>query len=166
MNIVLLWNRGGSRGWSIASKRRWTAPMQSGRIPISKRSLSDIVPMEFLYVGLTSAQCMCALRDAAINIFIEIFKVLIIFSYSQHDWKIRDIPWEHTFVAKNICTLGNYDQRRLWKSALLILLINFLFYFLEKSNLSLNNNNLKWGEISSWNIFFSQMHVGHNYWHP
>ncbi len=35
----------------------------------------------------------------------------------------------------------------------------------QKSNLSLDNTNLKWGEISLWNKCFSQIHIGHNYWH-
>ncbi len=39
------------------------------------------------------------------------------------------------------------------KSSLLILLIYYLKNS-QKSNLSLENKNLKWGEISSWNDFF------------
>ncbi len=43
----------------------------------------------------------------------------------------------HTVMAKNIGTLGKYDQRRLW-----------IFYLKksQKSNLSLDNKNLKWGK--------------------
>ncbi len=32
----------------------------------------------------------------------------------------------------------------------------------QKSNLSLENKNLKWGEISLWNKCFSLIHIGHN----
>ncbi len=48
-------------------------------------------------------------------------------------------------MAKNIGTLGKYDQRRLWK---LICIVNPLIFYLknsQKSNLSLDNKNLKWG---------------------
>ncbi len=44
------------------------------------------------------------------------------------------------------------------ESALLILLI---FYFL-KPNLSLDNKNLKWGDISLLNTCRSLIHIGHN----
>ncbi len=47
------------------------------------------------------------------------------------------------------------------ESALLILLIFYLGNP-HKSNLSLDNKNLKWGEISLWNKCFSLMHIGHN----
>ncbi len=52
----------------------------------------------------------------------------------------------YTVMAKNIVILGKYDQRRLWKSALLIL---FIFYLKnsQKSSLSLDDKNLKWGKI-------------------
>ncbi len=30
----------------------------------------------------------------------------------------------------------------------------FFFFKSQKSNLSLGNKNLKWGEISLWNVFF------------
>ncbi len=73
----------------------------------------------------------------------------------------------NTVMAKNIGTLGKYDQRRLWK---LICIVNpFDLLFKKKSqlsNLSMYNKNLKWGEISLWNKCFSQIHIGHNYWHP
>ncbi len=49
------------------------------------------------------------------------------------------------------------------ESASLILLIFYLKEYSQKSNLSLDNKNLKWGEISLWNKCFSQRH---NYWHP
>ncbi len=57
----------------------------------------------------------------------------------------------HTLMAKNIGTLGKYDQRRLRK---LICIINPFDLWLkksQKSNLSLVNKNLKWGEIN--NVF-------------
>ncbi len=52
-------------------------------------------------------------------------------------------------MDKNITTLGKYDQRKGCGnlSALLILLI----FYLKKSNFSLDNKNLKWGEIELWN---------------
>ncbi len=55
-------------------------------------------------------------------------------------------------MAKNIGTLGNFDQRRLWK---LICIVNPFDLLLKKSNLLLNIKNLKCGEISFWNVFFS-----------
>ncbi len=64
-------------------------------------------------------------------------------------------------MAKNIGTLGNIlgksDQRRLWKLICIVNHFDLLFNFLsQKSNLSLDNNNLKCGEISLWNeCFFS-----------
>ncbi len=60
-------------------------------------------------------------------------------------------------MAKNIGTLGKYEN----ESALLILLI-FYFKNSQKSNLSLDNKHLKWGEISLWNKCFSLIHIGHN----
>ncbi len=53
-----------------------------------------------------------------------------------------------TVMAKNIGTLGKYDQRRLWK---LISIVKTFWSFIkkksQKSKLSLDNKNLKWGEI-------------------
>ncbi len=71
-------------------------------------------------------------------------------------------------MAKNIAPLVNMIKEGCENvSALLILLIFYLFFYHKKSNLSLDNKNLKWGKISLWNkCFFGQMHVGHNYWHP
>ncbi len=49
-------------------------------------------------------------------------------------------------MAKIIGTLGKYGQIRLWK-----LICIFWFFYLnnsQKSNLSLDNKNLKWEEIS------------------
>ncbi len=44
-------------------------------------------------------------------------------------------------------------------SAILILLIFYIWNKSQKSNLSLDNNNFKWGEISLWNKrFFSNTH--------
>ncbi len=55
-------------------------------------------------------------------------------------------------MTKNIGTLDTYDQRRLWKC---ICIVNPLDIFLKSqtSNLSLDKNNLKWGEIL-WNKIF------------
>ncbi len=47
-------------------------------------------------------------------------------------------------MAKNIGTLGEYDQRRLWK---LICIVNPFDLLLKKSNISLEDKNFKWGEI-------------------
>ncbi len=74
--------------------------------------------------------------------------------------------WVDTVMAKNIGTLSNCDQRQLWKWTCIVNPFYFLFFYLKKSNLSLDNRNLKWGKISLWNKSFSQIHVGHNYWHP
>ncbi len=68
----------------------------------------------------------------------------------------------HTVMAKNIGTLGKYDQRRLWK---LIILIFYLFLKKShKSNFSLDNNNLKEGGagVSLWNAYFYLLNIGHN----
>ncbi len=57
-------------------------------------------------------------------------------------------------MVRIIGTLGKYDQRRLWK---LICIVNPFDLYLkksQKSNLSLDNKNLKWGEISLWNKGF------------
>ncbi len=46
----------------------------------------------------------------------------------------------YIYMAKNIGTLGKYDQRRLWK---IICIVNpFIFFISQKSNLSLDNNTL------------------------
>ncbi len=71
------------------------------------------------------------------------------------------IALRHTVMAKNIGTLGKYDQRRLWKLICIVNPFDLLFKKSQKSNLSLDNKNLKWGEISLWNKCFSQIHVGH-----
>ncbi len=55
-------------------------------------------------------------------------------------------------LRKCVITLGKSDQRRLWK---LICIVN-PFDVLLKSNLSLNNTNLKWGEYRG----FSKIHIG------
>ncbi len=58
-------------------------------------------------------------------------------------------------MAKNIGTLGKYVQRMLWKWICIVNPFDLLFYFLlQKSNLSLDNKNLKWGENISMNFFF------------
>ncbi len=50
------------------------------------------------------------------------------------------------------------------ESLLLILLIFYLRNS-QNSNLSLDHNNLKWGEISLWNKCCSLIHIGHNQRH-
>ncbi len=57
-------------------------------------------------------------------------------------------------MDKNISTLGKYDQRRQWKC---ICIVNPFDLLLKKkksqNNLSLDNKNFKWGEVSLWNVF-------------
>ncbi len=50
----------------------------------------------------------------------------------------------YTVMAKNISTLGIYVQRMLGK----MYPFDLKFFLSQKSNLSLDNKNLKWGEIS------------------
>ncbi len=61
-------------------------------------------------------------------------------------------------MAKNINTLGKYDQRSLWKCICIVNPFDLLLDKLKKSNPSLDNKNLKWGEISLWNKCFSLKH--------
>ncbi len=50
-------------------------------------------------------------------------------------------------MGKNISTLGiKYDQRRLWKLICIVNAFDHLFNFFFKSNLSLDDKNLKWGK--------------------
>ncbi len=64
-------------------------------------------------------------------------------------------------MAKNIGTLDKYDQRRLWKWICIVNPFDLLFSFLsQKSNLLLDNKNLKWGEISLGNKCFYLIHIG------
>ncbi len=70
----------------------------------------------------------------------------------------------YTVMAKNIGTLGKFYQRRLWK---LICIVNpFDLFLSQKSNLSLDNTNLKWWQISLWKQLSSQTNIKHKYWHP
>ncbi len=48
-------------------------------------------------------------------------------------------------MAKNIGALGKYDQRRLWKLICIVNTFDLLFKNSQKSNLSLDNKNFKWG---------------------
>ncbi len=52
-----------------------------------------------------------------------------------------------TVMAKNIGTFGKYDQRRLWKLICIVNPFDLIFFLSQKSNLSLDSKNLKWGEI-------------------
>ncbi len=68
-------------------------------------------------------------------------------------------------MAKNIGT-RYFDQNMIKEgcenySALLILLIFYKKKSL-KSNLSLDDKNLKWEEMSLWNKSFSRIHIGYN----
>ncbi len=56
-------------------------------------------------------------------------------------------------MAKNIGTLDKYDQRKLWKCICIVNPLD-IFFKSQKSNHSLDDKNLKWGEISLWNKSF------------
>ncbi len=57
-------------------------------------------------------------------------------------------------MAKNISTLGKYDQRRLWKWICIVNPFDLLLKKCTKNNLSLDNKNLKWGKYHyAINIF-------------
>ncbi len=61
---------------------------------------------------------------------------------------IINLNIKYTVMAKNIGTLGKYDQRRLWKCICIVNPFDLSFKKNhKKSNLSLDNNNLKRGEI-------------------
>ncbi len=73
----------------------------------------------------------------------------------------------YTVMAKNIDTLGKYDQRRLWKW---ICIVNPFYLLFKKIH---KNLTFHWmiiiqngGKYHYEMFFFSQIHVGHNYWHP
>ncbi len=76
---------------------------------------------------------------------------LVVLSYTQ-SWSELLAPLGNINMIKEGCEN---------ESALLILLIFYLNKS-QKSNLSLDNNNLKWKEISLWNNFFSLIHISHN----
>ncbi len=70
-------------------------------------------------------------------------------------------------MVRIIGTLGKYDQKRLWKLNCIVNLLYLLLKKSQKSNLSLENKNLKWEEISLWNKFvlykyISLIYIGHN----
>ncbi len=56
-------------------------------------------------------------------------------------------------MAKNISTLGKYDQRRLWKLICIVNPFDLLFKKSQKYNLSLDNKKKKWGNYH-YEIFF------------
>ncbi len=61
-------------------------------------------------------------------------------------------------MAKNIGTLGKYDQRRLWKWICIVNPFNLFFQNSQKSNLPLDNKNLKWGKYHyEINVFLKYM---------
>ncbi len=51
----------------------------------------------------------------------------------------------YTVMAKNIVNLGKYDQKRLWKCICIVNPFDLLLKKITKSNLSLDNKNVKWG---------------------
>ncbi len=61
-------------------------------------------------------------------------------------------------MVRIVGTLGKSKEGCGNKFALLIILI-FYFKNSQKSKLSLENKNLKWGEISLWNKCFSLIHI-------
>ncbi len=75
--------------------------------------------------------------DSFLYIYIYIYKLSFVYIY--------------TVMAKNIGTLDKYDQKRLWKFICIVSPFDLLLTNPQKSNLSLDHKNLKWGEISLWN---------------
>ncbi len=63
----------------------------------------------------------------------------------------------YTVVVRIIGTLGKYDKIRLWKLICIVDSLLIFFFKSQKYNLSLDNTNLKWGEISLRNtcIFYN-----------
>ncbi len=61
-------------------------------------------------------------------------------------------------VVRIIGTLGKYDQEGCENLSALLILLIFYFKNSQKSNLSLENTNLKWEEISLWKKKFSNTH--------
>ncbi len=61
----------------------------------------------------------------------------------------------HTVVGIIFGTLGKCDQRRLWKLICIVNPFDLLFKKIKKSNLSLEDKNLKWEEISLFNKYLS-----------
>ncbi len=66
----------------------------------------------------------------------------------------------YTVMAKNMGTLGKYEQRRLWKFICIVNPFDILLKKKTKSNLSLVNKNFKWGggNIIMKYLFFSNTH--------
>ncbi len=67
---------------------------------------------------------------------------------------ISEIHFTNTVVVRIIGTLGKY-QRRLWKLICIVNPFDLLFKNSQKSNLSLDNRNFKWGgnNIMKLNVF-------------
>ncbi len=55
-------------------------------------------------------------------------------------------------MAKNIGTLGKYDERRLWKLICIVNPFDTLLKKSQKSNLSLDNRNLKRAGVYHYEI--------------
>ncbi len=92
----------------------------------------------------------CFNAEANYHLFVR--KILFWFAFSQiQSWSKISAPMVN--MIKEGCENV---------SALLILFVFYLFFNHKKSNLSLENKILKWGEISLWNKCFSQIHIGHN----
>ncbi len=67
-----------------------------------------------------------------------------------------------THSLENVKIVSKNVPKQLRKTVILLI---FYLKNSQKSNISLDNKNLKWGEISLSNKCFSQIHIGHNYWH-
>ncbi len=66
-------------------------------------------------------------------------------------------------MVRIVGTLGKYDQRKVCE---IVNPFDLLFLLSQKSKLSLENKNLRWGGISLWNKKKILIHIGHNYCYP
>ncbi len=103
------------------------------------------IEIHYIYVCVCVFLCVCMYMYVCMYIYIYIY----IYTYIQ-SWPKLSAP------LVNMIKGGCENE-----SALLILLIFYLKNW-QKSNLSLENKNLKWEEISLWNKCFSLIHIGHN----
>ncbi len=82
--------------------------------------------------------------------------------------KIKFITWNIPYIQswpKISAPLVNMIKEGCENESALLILLIFYLKNSQKSNLSLDIKNLKWEKISLWNKCFSQIHIGHNYWH-
>ncbi len=66
-------------------------------------------------------------------------------------------------MVRFIDTLGKYDERRPWKLICIVNPFDLLLKNSQKSNLSLDDKNLKWegGGGIIMKVCFSLIHIGH-----